>query len=78
MSMNVMDKELKNLIKQARVHDKELNKLIKQIGYKGCRNCRHQTALSRMCGWGEQGGDGHIHFICPRWNKKESEDKYDR
>ena len=28
-----------------------------------------------MCEWAEQGGDGHMHIICPRWDKKESEYK---
>lgn len=22
-----------------------------------------------MCKWAEQGGDGRIHLICPKWNK---------
>ena len=22
-----------------------------------------------MCKWAEEGGDGQIHFICPKWNK---------
>ena len=47
------------------ITDKEVQK----TGYKGCKNCQHQIAPLRMCKWGEQGGDGHIHWICPRWNK---------
>lgn len=58
-----------------RVTDKEVQKLIKQLGYKGCKNCKHQIAPLRMCKWAEQGGDGQIHFICPKWDKLESEDK---
>lgn len=55
------------------VTDKEIQKLIKQLGYKGCKNCHHQISPLRSCKWGEQGGDGRIHFICPKWNKAESE-----
>ena len=52
------------------ITDKEVQK----TGYKGCKNCQHQIAPLRMCKWAEQGGDGRIHFICPRWDKRESED----
>jgi hypothetical protein len=52
------------------ITDKDVQKQIKKLGYKGCKNCQHQTVPLRMCKWGEQGGDGHLHFICPRWNKK--------
>lgn len=44
---------------------------IKQIGYKGCRNCKHQIDVFRMCEWMERGGDGVLHLICPRWEKEE-------
>ena len=56
-----------------RITNKEVQKLIKQLGYKGCKNCKHQIASLRRCEWAEQGGDGHLHFICPRWDKVESE-----
>lgn len=52
------------------IKDKEVQHLIKQIGYKGCKNCQYQIAPLRMCEWGEHGGDGRIHFICPKWDKK--------
>lgn len=52
------------------VTDKEVEKLIKQLGYKGCKNCLHQIEPLRSCDWAERGGDGCIHFICPRWEKK--------
>ena len=52
------------------VTDKEIQKLIKRLGYNGCKNCQHQISPLRSCKWSEQGGDGHIHFICPRWSKK--------
>ena len=55
------------------ITDKELQNLIKSIGYKGCKNCQHQIAPLRMCKWAEQGGDGHIHIVCPKWDKAESE-----
>ena len=55
------------------VTDKELQKLIKSIGYKGCKNCKHQISPLRMCRWAEQGGDGRIHLICPKWDKKGEE-----
>ncbi len=53
--------------------DKDLQKLIDKIGYKGCKNCRHQISPLKPCKWLEQGGDGQIHFICPKWDKEESE-----
>jgi len=52
------------------ITDKEVQKLIKKIGYKGCKNCKHQIALFRMCKWVKQGGDGHIHLLCPKWDKR--------
>lgn len=57
------------------VKDNELRKHIKSIGYKGCKNCKHQIAPLRMCKWAEQGGDGQIHFVCPKWDKAERWDK---
>ena len=51
----------------------QLKRLEKELGYKGCKNCLHQIAPLRMCEWAEQGGDGHIHLICPMWDKAESE-----
>ena len=56
-----------------RVKDKEIQKQIKQLGYKGCKNCKNQIAPLRSCKWSEQGGDGQIHFICPKWDKAKSE-----
>ena len=57
------------------VTDKELQKLIDRIDYKGCKNCKHQISPLRSCKWSEQGGDGHIHFICPMWDKKEGSEE---
>ena len=51
------------------ITDKEVEKRIKALGYKGCKNCIHQIATLRMYEWAEQGGDGHLHFICPKWEK---------
>lgn len=56
------------------VTHKEIQKRIDQLGYEGCRNCKHQIEPLRMYQWAEQGGDGHIHFICPKWDKAESEE----
>lgn len=53
--------------------DKEMQKLIEQLGYKGCQNCQYQIEPLRMCDWAEQGGDGIVHWICPNWDKRESE-----
>jgi hypothetical protein len=50
--------------------DREMQSLIKQLGYKGCRNCQNQLEPLRMCKWAEDGGDGQIHLLCPKWNKK--------
>lgn len=53
------------------VTDKELKKTIKKLGYKGCKNCKNQIAPLRTCKWAENGGDGRIHLLCPKWNKEE-------
>ena len=53
------------------ITDKELKKCIKNIGYKGCKNCKHQITPSKMCNWGKQGSDGRLHFICPKWDKRD-------
>lgn len=55
------------------VKDKELDKLIKNMVYNGCNNCQHQIAPLRSCKWAEQGGDGRIHYMCPKWDKKEED-----
>ena len=58
------------------VTHKELQKLINRMGYKGCKNCQHQISPLRSCKWLEQGGDGQVlHLVCPKWDKKESEEK---
>ena len=50
--------------------DKAVKKLEKELDYKGCRNCKYQIEPLRGCEWIERGGDGRLHFICPRWEKK--------
>ena len=45
-------------------------KLMKELGYKGCRNCQNQIEPLRTCKWMERGGDGVVHLICPRWEKR--------
>ena len=47
-----------------------LQKLIDSIDYNGCNNCKYQISPLKMCEWAEQGGDGQVYFICPKWNKK--------
>lgn len=49
-------------------------KRLKELGYKGCRNCRYQIDYLRTCEWLEHGGDGILHLICPRWERKGEED----
>jgi len=56
------------------ITNKELQEYIKDIDYKGCKNCKHKTAPLISCEWLEQGGDRQIHFICPIWDKVESEE----
>jgi hypothetical protein len=46
-------------------------KQVKKLGYKGCRNCKHQIDVLRTCEWLESGGDGVLHLICPKWKKRE-------
>lgn len=52
------------------MNKKDLEKTERKLDYKGCRNCRNQPKPMRMCEWAERGGDGHIHFFCPRWEHK--------
>lgn len=52
---------------------KQLKKLEKDLGYKGCKNCVNQIEPLRMCEWAEKGGDGHLHLLCPRWEKRNQE-----
>lgn len=49
----------------------QLKKYEKKIGYKGCKNCVSQIEPLRMCEWAEHGGDGQLHLICPRWEKRD-------
>jgi len=58
-----------------RITDKEVQKRIKKLDYKGCKNCANQIDPLRMCEWAERGGDGQMHFICPRWKKAVNERK---
>ena len=53
---------------------KDLNQRLKQLDYKGCYNCKYATKSKQMCDWGVNGGDGHLHFICPEWEKKENKE----
>lgn len=58
-----------------KVTPEDIKRLKKKLGYKGCRNCDKQIEPLRMCEWAERGGDGKIHFICPRWNKRKEEEE---
>lgn len=49
---------------------KDLERIKKEKGYKGCKNCEHQIEPLRMCEWAEQGGDGALHLLCPKWEKR--------
>lgn len=49
----------------------------KELGYNGCRNCKYQIEFLRTCEWLEHGGDGKLHLICPRWEKRENAEKTD-
>ena len=53
--------------------DKEVKKRITQLGYDGCKNCQHQIEPLRACEWAERGGDGHLHFICPKWDRRKED-----
>lgn len=53
--------------------DKTVEKLKKELDYKGCRNCQNQIEPLRTCKWMEHGGDGVIHLICPRWEKRKED-----
>ena len=43
---------------------------VKELGYNGCRNCEHQIEPLRGCEWLEKGGDGGLHIICPKWERR--------
>lgn len=47
--------------------------IIRSKYYKGCRNCTHQIDVLRTCEWLEHGGDGQLHFRCPRWERRNNE-----
>lgn len=51
--------------------DNWYEKLMKELGYNGCRNCKYQIAPLRTCEWLEHGGDGVVHPICPKWERKD-------
>lgn len=57
------------------ITEKELKRHIKNIGYNGCKNCKHQISPLRSCKWSERGGDGILHLVCPMWDKKEREEQ---
>lgn len=47
-----------------------IDELKRMVGYQGCRNCAHQIDVLRACEWLESGGDGVVHLMCPRWDKR--------
>ena len=48
-----------------------IDKLAKDMGYNGCKNCKNQIEPLRTCEWNERGGDGKLHLICPKLERKE-------
>ena len=36
-------------------------------------NCVNQIEPMRMCEWAERGGDGCLHWICPKWERRTDE-----
>lgn len=51
-------------------------KLIKEMSYNGCLNCKHRIEPLRTCEWMERGGDGKLHLICPRWERRKENESY--
>ena len=51
-------------------------KLMKDMGYNGCRNCKHQIEPLRTCEWMERGGDRGLHLICPRWERRDEDETH--
>ena len=49
-------------------------KRMKELGYKGCKNCKYKIEPLRTCEWLEHGGDGALHLICPKWERKDDAD----
>lgn len=56
--------------KKIKITKDDLEKLKKKIGYRGCKNCSHQISPLRSCKWLENGGDGRLHLICPKWERE--------
>lgn len=56
--------------KNMKITKADLEKLEKKIGYSGCKNCIHQISPLRSCKWLENGGDGRLHLICPKWERE--------
>ena len=48
----------------------QIKRTEKELDYQGCRNCRNQIEPLRSCKWAENGGDGHLHLLCPMWERK--------
>lgn len=48
-------------------------KRMKEMGYEGCANCKYQIEPLRGCEWLERGGDGRLHIICPKWERRADE-----
>lgn len=48
-------------------------KRMKEMGYEGCANCKYQIEPLRGCEWLERGGDGRLHIICPKWERRTDE-----
>ena len=49
--------------------------ILQKKNYRNSLSKQHQIEPLRSCEWAEQGGDGHIHILCPKWVKKgESEE----
>ena len=53
--------------------DKAIESLNPKISYKGCWNCVNQIEPMRMCEWAERGGDGCVHLICPKLERRTDE-----
>ena len=50
-----------------------IDELKKEIDYHGCTNCKYQIEPLRACEWLEHGGDGVVHILCPKWEKRKEE-----
>lgn len=65
----MIDDKYRPWVKESYFDDMDV--LTLTVDYHGCKNCKNQIEPLRACEWLERGGDGVVHIVCPRWERKE-------